>query len=287
MLVKSIKEHSLSLSLSEFFDRENTVSHLLFSSVLLWGSVYSYKAVTIGNALFVYYRYDGDMYAFPPFGRYTREDIEIFASFIGEPFTFSPFSKKELDRFTEIYRECTPILQRSLFDYVYNTQDLISLPGSKYHAKRNHIAKFDKKYSHEYIRITKSNLSLLRDASSAIFEKDPRLPLEHKAIEFAIESFEELSLSAAVLMADGEFAAFTMGERVGDTAVIHFEKARRDIDGAYPKICSEFVKNEYPDTLFINREEDMGIEGLRKAKLSYYPAFMNEAWSVDMSDILR
>lgn len=93
----------------------------------------------------------------------------------------------------------------------------------------------------------------------------------------ALRLFEELELSGGVLRVDGEIVAFTLGEPVcSDTFVVHIEKAFADIQGAYPMINQQFVEHECMDYLYVNREEDTGSEGLRKAKLSYRPVFMVE-----------
>ena len=89
--------------------------------------------------------------------------------------------------------------------------------------------------------------------------------------------YKELGLKGGVLKADGKIVAFTVGEPVSDdTFVVHIEKAFADIDGAYPMINQQFVQHECMEYEYVNREEDTGAEGLRKAKLSYRPAFLEE-----------
>ena len=97
----------------------------------------------------------------------------------------------------------------------------------------------------------------------------------------ALRLFKELELVGGILKIDGEVAAFTLGEPVcSDTFVVHIEKAYAEVQGAYPMINQQFVEHECMDYQYVNREEDTGAEGLRKAKLSYRPAFMVEKGNV-------
>lgn len=169
-------------------------------------------------------------------------------------------------------------------EYVYNQSDLADLAGKKYHAKRNHIAKFDKNYVYEYIEVTNDNLDMLAECAEHLFNKIENSPKEeYTAIKCAIEHFADLGLRAALIKVDGKYVAYSIGSRInGNTADIHFEKADRDFEGSYAKINNCFAKNAWQDVLFINREEDLGLEGLRKAKLSYYPVKLNQMYSIEI-----
>ncbi len=165
-------------------------------------------------------------------------------------------------------------------EYVYNTADLARLEGKKYHAKRNHINAFLKRHTFEFydyssewqeacLQIHNSWMEEHRDST----EKD--VADELVATSRALMYFEQLNFTGCVIVADGVPAAFSMGERISpDTAIIHIEKACCGFDGLYQLINREFAARRFADTSFINRAEDMGMEGLRRAKLSYYPAFM-------------
>lgn len=97
----------------------------------------------------------------------------------------------------------------------------------------------------------------------------------------ALRLFEELELRGGVLRVDGKVVAFTLGEPVcSDTFVVHIEKAFAEVEGAYSMINQQFVEHECRDFLYVNREEDTGAEGLRKAKLSYRPVFLVEKGNV-------
>ncbi len=164
-------------------------------------------------------------------------------------------------------------------DYIYLTENMASLSGKKYHSKRNHITNFKKNnpdWSFEII--TKDNISdcinlhtqWINERSDADGERD--YSMEFEAVLTAIENYEKLGFVGGILRVSGKAIAYTFGERLSDECfVTHFEKAPADIQGAYAIINQEFTKNCLMDYKYVNREEDLGIEGLRKAKLSYNP----------------
>ena len=170
------------------------------------------------------------------------------------------------------YRE-----DRDFFDYIYDRRDLATLAGKKYHAKRNHIAAFERNESYTYEEITASNIedciamNSLWDEEN--FDKNP-VELEHEkqAILRAFENYDALGFRGALLRVDGQVVAFTVGEPMGSHMFCtHFEKAFSSVRGAYPMINREFAARSLSAYPLINREEDTGDEGLRKAKLSYHP----------------
>lgn len=167
---------------------------------------------------------------------------------------------------------------RDSADYIYLVSDLAELKGKKYHSKRNHIKFFEKNYNWSYEKLTSENLSdCVRMTEKWIEENEDKLEdgidVELDVIKRAFNYFEELGFVGGVIRVDGEVIAWTLGEKLSeDTFCTHFEKAFSSYRGAYPMINREFAKNELSDYVFVNREEDMGIEGLRKAKMSYRPA---------------
>lgn len=165
-------------------------------------------------------------------------------------------------------------------DYVYATKDLIELSGRKYHRKKNHLNNFLKNYPYEYIELTDDSVGRflglqekwcrLRDCSQT-----PALQSEDYAVRTALTYFAELDFKGAAISIDSKIEAFSLGEQLNaDTAVIHAEKANPDIPGLYSAINQVVCANAWSHLEFINREQDLGIEGLRKAKESYYPHHM-------------
>ena len=167
---------------------------------------------------------------------------------------------------------------RDLADYLYTFDTLANLSGKKLHAKRNHINRFLENYpDYEYERINGKNyedcLSLLEDWEDASGEeRKEEKREEQRIIRYALSHRKSLGLIGALIRVRGRVVAFTLGEPLtDDTFVIHFEKAYAEVQGAYAMINREFVRRELTAYQYINREEDMGIPGLRQAKLSYQP----------------
>ena len=173
-------------------------------------------------------------------------------------------------------------LNRNGQDYVYSIEDLADLKGKKYQSKRNHYNRFKKEHPDFHIEIIgEKNLPLIKQMADEWYEdknkKNPEenFSSERSALEKALENYKELELEGLVLICDNKILAFTVASHLSDdTMDVHFEKAVSDIHGAYAVINCEFAKyiqKKYPQIRFLDREEDMGVEGLRKAKLSYHP----------------
>lgn len=165
------------------------------------------------------------------------------------------------------------------YDYIYSVENLAALSGKKYHSKRNHITNFKKNnpdWSFEVI--DENNIGECIELHSQWInsrEDDSDYSFEFEAVLTAIENFEALGFVGGLIRVSGKPIAFTFGERRNDDVFItHFEKAPADIQGAYAIINQEFAKNCLSGYKYVNREEDLGIEGLRKAKQSYKPEFL-------------
>ena len=173
-------------------------------------------------------------------------------------------------------------------DYVYESEKLATLSGKKLHSKRNHVNKFKTEYKGRwsYEPITKDNLEEcfqmgLKWRNDNGCEEDEEKNAEICVTLNSLRLFEELELVGGILRVDGEIVAFTIGEPIcSDTFVVHIEKAYADISGAYNMINQQFVEHECMNYKYVNREEDTGSEGLRKAKRSYRPVFMVEKGTV-------
>ena len=206
----------------------------------------------------------------------------------GIPCRITGLTARAAEELTALYPERFKIHHdRASFDYVYAIDDLAELKGKRYHSKKNHLNRFTETYSgYTAEPITKENLSLVeRFLCSWYEEKEAQNPdndflMEKAALARAIKYYEEIGLEGLLLTYHGEVIAFTMGSRLSkDTFDVHFEKARADINGAYTAINYEYaryIRQKHPDVKFLDREEDMGIEGLRRAKESYKPHHMVE-----------
>ena len=171
---------------------------------------------------------------------------------------------------------------RSNYDYVYDINDLADLKGRKLHRKRNHLKHFKKNHpDYAVTPITSENMELVRNFVSDWYklklEENPDGDYHHEqaALHKVFTHYTDLEMEGLLLMEHSEVLGFTMASQMNeDTFDVHYEKARGDIDGAYTTINSEFanyIRNKYPHIKYLDREEDMGIPGLRKAKMSYFP----------------
>jgi hypothetical protein len=173
---------------------------------------------------------------------------------------------------------------RDNWDYVYLSSDLADLPGDKYHSKRNFITRCLTDHKCEYAKLDASVINdclqlqtewcNLRQCDSV-----PGLEAENKAIKTMFDRYSQLSVFGGAVYVDGKLEAFTLAEPLNnDTAVIHFEKANPQITGLYQLINQWFCQNTLRTFTYVNREQDLGIPGLRKAKLSYHPHHMIEKY---------
>lgn len=173
---------------------------------------------------------------------------------------------------------------RDGMDYVYNSEDLIILRGKKYQPKRNHISFFEKTYNWIYETMNCENVHECVEMSENWLYQSTHtdktdLEDELKIIRKVADNFDALEYRGGLIRIDGEVIAYAMGEELTeDMFCVHFEKAYPGIRGAYPIINREFVKNELSSYRYINREDDVGSENLRKAKLSYNPEFLIEEY---------
>lgn len=172
-------------------------------------------------------------------------------------------------------------------DYIYTVQNLTLLAGKKYHGKRNHIARFRDSLWH-YENMDDSNIKACREMNAQWCEnygclENEECVLEQCAVREAFAHFNDLGLIGGVLYQNNRVVAFTIGETLNsDTFVVHIEKAFSDVQGAYPAINQQFVEHNMSEFLYVNREEDLGKDGLRKAKLSYKPEFLLKKYTAKL-----
>jgi hypothetical protein len=163
------------------------------------------------------------------------------------------------------------------FDYLYLVQDLVELKGKRYDGKRNRVRKFESTFAHEYHPLTPAEvpgcLRLLEDWFEEKGNGDLYMRGQKQAIVEALAAFEALGLRGGIVKVGGRVEAFSLGGRLtADTAVIPIEIANPGLVGLAQWINREFVRREWSEFRLVNREQDRGVEGLRRAKLSYQPA---------------
>lgn len=207
--------------------------------------------------------------------------IELYFNENNIPLLFARISEEKLPYFRDFYGDRMRAENLdSTSDYVYNASDLITLNGKKYNKKRNHINKFTRLYGqYEYTPVNENNLNeceriLDEWAAKNEAEIEPDNS-ESVACHELCKNWHRFPLKGALIKVNGRFEAFTIGEVLNpEVAVIHIEKGNTDIHGIYTLINRDFCANEWSDMKYINRQEDLGVKGLRKSKLSYNPAFM-------------
>jgi len=176
---------------------------------------------------------------------------------------------------------------RNNYDYVYLAQDLMELKGKKYDGKRNRIRRFMRHHDHQYQKLGREHL---RDCARLFEEwlgqktfQEWIERVQREALKEALDNFEELNLTGGAILVNDRIEAFSLGEELNpDTAVIHFEVANPKFEGLAQLINREFVRNEWAGYKFINREQDLGLPGLRKAKLSYHPHHLVKKYQVTL-----
>lgn len=256
-----------------------------FSNFLFWSCYFDTYFCVFENAL-IFRSTIGDRksYLYPCCDKEnikpTLEKLIYYSKKDGEKFFMHGVTAHMTDSLNEMFpKKFKFTLDESVGDYIYNSSDLIELKGKKYSAKRNHINKIiNSNWIYEDIKednveecITMNNQWYELNAD----ENDEIKKAEYLVVEKFLKNFFVLDLKGGLIRLDGKVVAFTIGEELNeDVFVIHVEKAFSDIQGAYPLINREFAKRNLFNYLYINREEDLGIEGLRKAKRSYYPAFI-------------
>ncbi len=216
-----------------------------------------------------------------------KETMEILFQFfkeLNQPIQINMVTKSQFERLEALYPDRFQIEHdRDAADYIYESEKLISLAGKKLHAKRNHINKFKAEHPEwTYESIAEENKAdcfAMLDEWRHLNEcdKDPAKSRELCVTKNAIEHLEDLGLVGGLIRVDGQVVAFSLGEAcTDDVFVVHIEKAFGTMQGAYAMINQQFITHEGASFTYVNREEDTGAEGLRKAKLSYYPAYLHE-----------
>lgn len=202
-------------------------------------------------------------------------------------FTFVPAEKKDV--FYATFSSVSVTDQREWYDYLYRKDDLITYAGKKLRGQRNHVNKFRAAYPQwELVRGTESDLDRLREFYArfrAENQKDaPTWIEEEKKIQEIFDHFSEYNFLCGILTVNGAVVGFSLGEIVGDTLIVHTEKADRNFSGAYPMLASRFVETFADDRIrYVNREDDSGDEGLRAAKLSYHPCALLEKSLIEVN----
>jgi len=271
-----------------------------FTNLFMWREMMNFRWAVEDEVLYMFSMNEKNFSAWQPIGAQEKMQeaitkiLHVAEENRGErEFRFVVVEKsfaEELEKYPDAKFNIT--VERDDFDYVYLAHDLINLSGRKYHGKKNHLNAFKKEYPEaKYLPITeeiipkcREELNIWSETHKRANPDDPFIGYEQAAIHEIFDHFDRFKLKGGAILLNDKVVAFTFGERLNsDTAVIHVEKADQNIRGIYAAINQNFVEHEWSDMIYINREEDMGIEGLRKAKESYRPIKMIEKFNATLA----
>ena len=265
-----------------------------FGNLFFWSVVENTKIAFCDGFLFIRFSDDEKFYYTFPIGNgETKNALDLIledAKTNCKKINFVCLNKNQTKILKEKFEEKIKINKnRDAFDYVYSVEKLASLSGRKYHSKKNHFNSFKNKYNFVFEKINEANISeciaFAREWYSEN-EATPTLLKEQKALECAFENYFKLNLIGSIIKVENKIIAFCVGEKMHNENIFctHFEKADYNFQGAYTainKLFSEFLINDFK---LVNREDDAGAEGLRKAKLSYHPEILLEKYYAEFKD---
>lgn len=268
-----------------------------FANNFIWSEVYEVEVGQAYDCGMIRYRERGNFeYSFPFGNGDKKKAIELLRGICAahqHKLCLYPIVEEERKQLIQWFPgEFEIDADRSDFDYVYTVEKLSTLRGKKLHGKRNHIARFMDDADWSYEALTTDNMNECREMAKLwIGQREEKwndeMEQEMRVLEKAFTYYKELGLFGGVLRKKGSIVAFTIGERLNsDTMVVHFEKAFPELQGAYPMINQQFVLHEGQNFTYVNREEDTGDLGLRKAKLSYYPDILLKKYYATESHVV-
>jgi len=267
-------------------------SEYTFTNLFIWRSHYGFEWSVYRDWLLVSCREnDNDVCGFGPVGPPSRKDATLmFLDWMKERNGQREARIERADSVLVAELEgaggvvCEPA--RDHFDYVYLREELVRLAGNRYRSKRNRINQLLRSHGISYSVLEEKHLTeCLELQDKWCMEKrcdeDMDLLGEWEAVKEILVNFHGLKLHGGVIEVGGRVGAFTIGELLNtEAAVVHIEKADPEIPGLYPAINQQFCERSWQDIPYINREQDLGIPGLRVAKLSYYPHHFVEKYSI-------
>ena len=259
------------------------LSAFTFSSLVAWERVYHYEWTILNNTLLLKFITieDGKEQLMQPIGEFPKslqDKIIKYAQSLKYLLTIYGVSNTFISQHPVFVSYFERTEHRDMDNYIYAAEDLAILKGRDYQPKRNLITQFENNNNWTSEQIAATNITDCFDVINRIYNRneldlDSYLAHELKALDFVLNHFTQLKEEGVLIRIDGKPVAFSIYEHLNSsTCVVHFEKALREYKGLYQLINRETAKKIYSKGCkHINREEDLGIEGLRKAKLSYHP----------------
>ena len=302
METTEVKFHEITLSDKEWVDArlaedDRNACEYTFANNFIWRNAYQVEVAEVCGCLVIRFQEDGAYCYSYPVGvgdkKAAIEQLLLECKNAGRKLHMSPLSDADRRQMLAWFPgQFLITAERADFDYIYSREKLATLAGKKLHGKRNHIARFKDGDDWSYEPMTAENLEECRQMTYTWIKMrsdkwNEEMEQEIMVLHEAFDHKEELGLIGGVLRKAGEIVAFTMGERLNsNTFVVHFEKAYPDMQGAYPMINQQFVQHVCGEYEYVNREEDTGDLGLRKAKMSYYPEILLKKYVAVESDVV-
>ncbi len=255
-----------------------------FPSLFVWSEYFNTKMCVDGETVFTRTELGGETVYLFPVGGDIKTAFEKLSEHTGGDFTLRCVTgrmRKEMEK--AFPGGFSYVEERDTFDYIYDRDSLATLAGNKLHQKRNHVNRFMKRYDgrFRYETMTVDKIPQVIEyqkewlRASEQREDYETLKSESAAISRLLENFIKLELLGGLVFIDDAVKAYCIGTKISDNTIdVMVEKGDYNFDGIYQYINREFVRNECESALYINREDDAGVEGLRKAKMSYNPAML-------------
>lgn len=267
------------------------ISEYTFTNLYVWQTTHPVQISQLHSSLLVlrFNSAENHMMYLPPIGNAPLQTIitslhECRKNAI--PITLYGLSFEQANALKQIGIEIVEL--RDNWDYLYSASDLINLPGEKYYSKRKNINKCLENHTPQYSSITPAVISQCLQMQTSwcnLRQCDliPGLAAENYAVKETFLHYDELNLMGGAIFIDDRVEAFTIAEQLNDnTAVIHFEKANPHITGLYQVINQWFCSKALSEFTYVNREQDLGIPGLRRAKMSYHPVGFIKKYQVTL-----
>jgi len=267
-------------------------SELTFTNLFIWRHAYALHVTRVGTAVcLLAMRPDPeDSFLLPPLGQgggveHVRACLE-YMSAQGHDAKLARVDGPTIERLGIGAGEFAIEPDRDNWDYVYRVADLIDLPEARYPDKVRHVKNFTRKFKPEYRRITPDLVPACKELQDLWCDEKhcdlhSSLRAEARAVNEVLEHLTELQVIGGAIVVRDRVQAFALGEPLNEgVVVVHIEKASPDLHGAFQVINQAFLANEWADFEWVNREQDVGEPGLRKAKESYHPAQMVEKYTV-------
>lgn len=302
MKMTDVKFHEITMQDKAWMDEkfaedDRNACEYTFANNFIWRKVYLVEVAELYGCLLVRFVEHGEhCYAYPVGAGDKKAAIEqllFLCQEANQPLVMSPLSEADREQLAEWFPgQFLMEEDRAGFDYIYSREKLATLAGKKLHGKRNHIARFKDGGDWSYEPMTEENIEECRRMTYTWIrmrsEKwNEEMEEEIEVLHEAFDHMQELGLIGGILRREGQIVAFSIGERQNsDTFVVHFEKAYPDMQGAYPMINQQFVLHACEGCAYVNREDDTGDEGLRKAKLSYYPDILLKKYVARFSRVV-